>query len=331
MKCASCGYTKNDPGQRTCNLCGNVLKAAPEPPPDSVHALPGASSGFRARGARKKIEQKGDGPSDDEIVYAGDFAIVYAFHLDSGGLLVLKPGEVFTFGRGDSCDHTIDSKVVSRRHARIHWQGTDPPVPEITDLDSRNGICVNGVPVKRRLLEDGDEVSIGPLNATLRVLAANAPLESQLQVDRLSATTVIQQRLTGEVKLISVPWLLGHLERIKESGTLHVHHEQEAGFVALISGVVIAARFGEVEGEEAVRKLAKMKQGRFTFTPQANVAPQNIGKTIGEILGSGAGPRRGGPGPRRPPGGRGGPPQRTGARPRRGPPPPPPRRRPPPR
>ena len=33
-------------------------------------------------------------PAPDQIVYAGDFAIVYAFVPLKGGLIVLKPGEV---------------------------------------------------------------------------------------------------------------------------------------------------------------------------------------------------------------------------------------------
>ena len=48
-----------------------------------------------------------------------DFAIVYAFVPVQGSMIILQPGEVFTFGRGDNCDLKIDSKTVSRRHARL--------------------------------------------------------------------------------------------------------------------------------------------------------------------------------------------------------------------
>lgn len=322
MKCVSCGYHKNDPSQATCNLCGAVLGDAPAAAPAAdVRFGPG-----NRRGASKKVEQKGiDGPTPDQIVYAGEFAIVYAFVLDTGGLVVLKPGEVFTFGRGDACDHKIDSKTVSRRHARVHWQGTEPPVPELVDLESRNGVLVNGTPVDRKLLEDGDEVTMGTLTATMRVLAANTSFEAQISVDRLSATTAASQRMWGEIKLISIPWFLGHLERCRESGTLNVQHEKESGYVALISGVVIAAGHGKDIGEEAVRKVAKMKQGRFSFSPNADATPQSIGKKLSEILGLGPRPSGGG---RPPPGGRRPPPPGQGGTRRPGPPPR--RRRPPP-
>ncbi len=320
--CKACGYHKNEPGQPTCNLCGAVLDGGGAPPPP-VDPTFGRS---RHRAAKKKVETKRDGPSPDQIVYAGDFAIVYAFAPSAGGpLLILKPGEVFTFGRGDAADHKIDAKNVSRRHARIHWTG-DPAAPEIVDLDSKNGITVNGMPVKRKLLDDGDEVEIGAFSATLRVLNASADLDAQLQVDRLSGTTAIRQRLTGEVKLISLPWLLTHFERIKESGTLTVQDGDEHGYVALISGVAIAAGFGRdlsITGEEAIRKLAQMRGGRFAFSPSADVPPQSIGKSLSELVG-GPPPRSTGPvggqagGPRRRPP----PPPRGG---RAGPPPPRPR------
>jgi pSer/pThr/pTyr-binding forkhead associated (FHA) protein len=320
MKCKSCGYHKNDDTALNCSLCGALLAtsggAMPSLPPADV-----TFGGGNSRGAKKKVQQASDGPSDDQIVYAGDFAICYAFVMDDGSMVLLKPGEVFTFGRGDVADHRVDSKMVSRRHARIHWQGTEPAVPQLIDLGSRNGVSVNGVPVREKLLEDGDEVALGLFTATLRVLAATVPFDTQLKVDRLSATTVQHQRMSGEIKLISIPWLLGHLERTKESGTLFVHHEKQAGYVALISGVVIAAGHGEHEGEEGVRRVAKMKQGRFAFSPRADATPQSIGKKLSEILQPAGG--------RRPRPARGGPPRRKGPPPpagsgevRRRPPPP---------
>jgi hypothetical protein len=316
MKCPKCGYTKNEPGQATCGLCGQMLSTggfehAPPPPSDVRFGMDRGVS----RGAAKKIEQVLEGPKPNQIVYVGDFTIVYVFVLHGGGLIILTPGEVFTFGRGDVCDHKIDSKIVSRRHARIHWSGVDPPVPEVVDLDSKNGITVNGVPVKRRLLEDEDEVQIGPFSAILKLLSANEDLQSQIVADRLSGTAASPQRLTGDIKLVSIPGLLLHMERNKESGTLTVQSDKAGeGYVVMISGVIIAAAYGtnpEMTGEEAVRRVAKIKEGRFCVSPRADVTPQSINKTLAEILGPAPTQRRR---PLPPP------PKRRG--PRRPPPPP---------
>jgi len=309
-KCQACGYHKISPNEATCNLCGAVL---------SEQGFGGQDPSIRfGEGKdlrRAKVEEKrANKPTDDQIVYAGDFAIVYAFVPVQGGTIVLQPGEVFTFGRGDTVDYQVDSKVVSRRHARIHWVGTDPPVPEVVDLDSKNGVRVNCVPVRRKVLDDGDEVTIGPFVATLKVLSANDDLSHQVQPDRLSATMVSSERLFGEIRLVPMPWLLGHLERIKESGTLSVQNGEQHGSVTMISGVAIAATFDEATGADAIRQVARLRDGRFSFSPRADQAPQAINRSLSEILSidAAAGPARTG---------------RT-RRPRPGPPP---RRRPPPR
>lgn len=277
-KCKSCGYHKNKPSAEMCNLCGAPLGADGDGPPTDVRVNKGAS---------KAIDQAvDDRAKKEQIVYAGDFAIVYCFAPVQGSLIILQPGEVFTFGRGDSCDHRIDGKAVSRRHARVHWAGVDPPTPELVDLDSKNGVTVNGVPVQRKVLEDGDEVAIGPFVATLRVLSANDSLSKQVSgVDRLSATMVSSRRLGGEVKLVPPGWLLSHCERIKESGTLSVHHGDQKGYVTLISGVTIAAGWNEdVTGADAVRAVVRLKEGRFVFSPRADVTPQSITVPLAEIL-----------------------------------------------
>ncbi|MCO5164927.1 MAG: FHA domain-containing protein [Planctomycetes bacterium] len=315
MKCKGCGYHKNPPGATHCALCGALL-GGDDP---AVHV-----GDLRQRGAAKQVETKEEGrPRQDQIVYAGDFAIVYAFVPVNGSLIVLQPGEVFTFGRGDNCDLKIDSKTVSRRHARVHWAGVDPPTPELVDLESKNGITVNGVPVVRKVLEDGDEVAIGPFTATLRVLSANDELRKQIHVDRLGATMISTRRLAGEVKLVPPPWLLGQLERLRESGTLSVQRGEDRGYVSLISGVAIAAGWNDEQtGADAIRAVLRLQEGRFVFYPRADATPQAITQSLGDLLaevggGAPAAPARR-PGP--PPGsGRGGPPRQPP--PRKGPPP----------
>jgi pSer/pThr/pTyr-binding forkhead associated (FHA) protein len=280
MKCKGCGYHKNPPAAPNCALCGALMSGGGEAAPD-------VRFGGGTKGAAKPVETKETGkPRQDQIVYAGDFAIVYAFVPVQGNLIILQPGEVFTFGRGDNCDLKIDSKTVSRRHARVHWAGVDPPTPEIVDLESKNGIVVNGVPVQRKVLEDGDEVSIGPFTATLRVLSANEDLGKQITVDRLGATMISTRRLAGEVKLVPPSWLLGHLERLRESGTLSVQSGDEKGYVSIISGVAIAAGWGEsMTGADAIRAVVKLQEGRFVFYPRADATPQAINQSLSEILG----------------------------------------------
>jgi hypothetical protein len=81
------------------------------------------------------------------------------------GSLVLTGGERIdlgekpvSIGRLADCDIVLADPNVSRRHAEVRPRGDGF---EIADLGSTNGTRVNGVGVKERLLDDGDEITVG--------------------------------------------------------------------------------------------------------------------------------------------------------------------------
>ncbi len=61
-------------------------------------------------------------------------------------------------GRSRECDIQVEDANVSRRHAELRQEGT---AYWIVDLDSTNGIEVNGKRVKRAKLEPGDTFTVG--------------------------------------------------------------------------------------------------------------------------------------------------------------------------
>jgi len=69
--------------------------------------------------------------------------------------------EVTTVGRGSGCDIALDDPTVSRLHAELVRRG---PHLYVSDL-SRNGTTVNGRPVGRRVLGDGDVIGFGQTRA----------------------------------------------------------------------------------------------------------------------------------------------------------------------
>jgi len=114
-------------------------------------------------------------PNDDfdpelESTLAGDISII-------GGLGARKkapmleqvrgPGAPRSFplaidetviGRGNQANITIDSSLLSRRHMAVRRAG---PELSCVDLDSANGVYLNGVRAHSAVLHDGDTLQIG--------------------------------------------------------------------------------------------------------------------------------------------------------------------------
>ncbi len=61
-------------------------------------------------------------------------------------------------GRSRECDIQVADGNVSRRHAEVTRVGDDY---WLVDLGSTNGTEVNGRPIKRQQLDDGDRITIG--------------------------------------------------------------------------------------------------------------------------------------------------------------------------
>ena len=85
--------------------------------------------------------------------------------IEEGGEVIALRGEVTTVGRGLGVDIRLDDPSVSRLHAELVRRG---PYVYVVDLGlSRNGTRVNGRPVARRVLEEGDVLSFGAARARI--------------------------------------------------------------------------------------------------------------------------------------------------------------------
>jgi FHA domain-containing protein len=72
-----------------------------------------------------------------------------------------------TVGRLPDCDVTLDDAAVSRRHARLT---TDGATFHVEDLNSTNGVRLNGQPVTRAALQDGDQLDFGGVRFTFSLV-----------------------------------------------------------------------------------------------------------------------------------------------------------------
>lgn len=81
-----------------------------------------------------------------------------------GQKFVLDGNEII-LGRGEKATLTLDSEEVSRAHAKL--TRTDGEYT-IEDMESRNGIVLNGLKVHAAVLRDGDQVQLGDVVLSYR-------------------------------------------------------------------------------------------------------------------------------------------------------------------
>lgn len=112
---------------------------------------------------------------------------------DSGAVFELR-GDVTTVGRGEGVDVHLDDPSVSRLHAELVRRG---PHVYVTDLGlSSNGTRVNGRPVGRRVLSDGDVLSFGAARARVGGLGASEQAaEDTVELRRVTAPDLTRREL----------------------------------------------------------------------------------------------------------------------------------------
>lgn len=111
----------------------------------------------------------------------------------SGEVHPIAPG-VSSLGRGTGVTISIADLSVSRLHAEVVRHG---PHVYISDLGlSENGTRVNGRPVARRVLADGDVVSLGQVRLRVGGLpTAEEPGEDTVELRRVSAPDLTRREL----------------------------------------------------------------------------------------------------------------------------------------
>ncbi len=76
-----------------------------------------------------------------------------------GRVCTLSPGQATVIGRGADADLPLEDRRVSREHAKITIDSKGTPVLE--DLGSSNGTFLNGSPIRRQELKEGDKLQLG--------------------------------------------------------------------------------------------------------------------------------------------------------------------------
>jgi len=126
-----------------------------------------------------------------------EFKLEYLINDDLNTLYLNK--EVITAGKLPSNDLQLDDKTVSRKHCKFVKKNKSY---EVVDLNSTNGIFVNGHRINQKTLEVGDNIAIG---RTILKFLAIAKEESYFDVDDQKISMVIplseEYRVEAEEKI----------------------------------------------------------------------------------------------------------------------------------
>jgi hypothetical protein len=110
---------------------------------------------------------------------------------DTGEVITLRD-DVTTVGRGQGVDIRLDDPSVSRLHAELVRRG---PYVYVSDLGlSRNGTRVNGRPVARRVLDEGDVLSFGAARCRIGGLPQEE-LTAEAELRRSAAPELTRREL----------------------------------------------------------------------------------------------------------------------------------------
>ena len=187
--------------------------------------------------------------------------------------LPIPPGGSITCGRSSDNDLVISSDLVSRHHFRVDARGD---LLTIHDLESANGIRLNGHKVTTAGLEDGDTLRVGPASFVIQgrqlTWPANAPVEKGRRATRAGVPAGLNP--AGARLPSSNPPLLGSLLRIGSAVAV-------AGL--LIAMVIYTSAAAELPDPATLRQ--KLATFRSTLFYDRN------GQIIGEAFDPDAGRR----------------------------------------
>jgi hypothetical protein len=135
------------PTQTTDKAETDVARPGAKPAPRSPDEVPAAAAASRA--ASQIVVQSGP-PQSSRVAVTGTLVF------DDGHRVPLMQSG-YSLGRGSANDLRFEAGDLSTRHAQLSYDGTHW---WISDLDSKNGVRVNGQQVRDHKLQHGDRIQL---------------------------------------------------------------------------------------------------------------------------------------------------------------------------
>lgn len=195
-------------------------------------------------------------------------------------------------GRANDLQMVLVEDMVSRRHARIFWDGDQI---QIEDLGSTNGTFVNGEKIKRTLLKEGDRVLIGTnilkvvsLDSAPSTGTSSSNLESVGRRSTQGPSPSTGRTMSGSIDEIPLPDLLQLLHTSKKGGVLVIRTDDDTGRIYFRKGQIyhsIINDLDEVPALKALFRLLTWQKGIFDLEPPDETKfPNEIDVGVPELL-----------------------------------------------
>ncbi len=213
----------------------------------------------------------------------------------TGGEFPLVANQEIVVGRASDLQMVLVEDMVSRRHARIFWDGEQI---QIEDLGSTNGTFVNGEKIQRTVLKEGDRVLIGTNILKVVSIDGAAPgsanpsqtLENVAARRNTQAATAAgsARTMSGAIDEIPLPDLLQLLHTSKKSGVLVVRSEDDVGKIYFRKGQIYLSVINDhddVSPLKALFRLITWQKGFFDLEPPDETKfPNEIDVSVPELL-----------------------------------------------
>jgi len=188
-----------------------------------------------------------------------------------GHVFPIQPGKEIVIGRSGDLEMVLAEDMVSRRHARINFQGEEI---FIEDLASTNGTFVNGEKIRKARLREGDRVLVG--TSILKVVWTEAVAPTTGEQARKEMEAVASHRrsqvrtMSGSIEEIPLPDLLQLLGTSKKNGVLVIRTDDDTGRIYMRKGDIYFASINEAEEIPPLKCLYRMltwERGMFDLEP----------------------------------------------------------------
>lgn len=281
----------------------------------STHTTPGPTAGLRhaERRGRLQFPTALDQPFYERLILLALRAVAYsrksmtiALRFISGkyqgGEFPLEEGREVVIGRSTDLDMVLVDEMVSRRHAKLVLGAGKV---ELTDLDSTNGVFVNGERVRQASVGIGDRILVGSNILRLVQLessghskpptsssSSEVPLVTRRSVRRPRGESGADIRMSGSLDEIPLPDLLQLFGSSRKDGVLWIDNGESVGRIVLKTGRIRHAQIDSPDGTteptgvaKSIYRMLTWDHGVFELDPPSSKNyPESAELTVQEVL-----------------------------------------------